>query len=152
MKRNVGAVCIREVTFGFPQEPVLDIAKRMREDHVGAIVLVREEGGLRYPVGIVTDRDIVVEAVAAAPDELGSLIAEDLVTYDLITVHEQDLVDDALEVMRRHGIRRVPVVGDQGELIGILAVDDLVELFADRLSELSVLFSREQRIERESRP
>ncbi|PRP90060.1 Hypoxic response protein 1 [Enhygromyxa salina] len=152
MKRNVGAVCIREVTFGYAKEPILEIAKRMRENHVGAVVLVREDDGERYPVGIVTDRDIVVGAVASAPDELGSLVADDLVIRDLVSVHEDDSIDDALEVMRKYGVRRVPVVGDEGELVGILAVDDLVELFADRLAELAVLFSREQRIEREARP
>jgi CBS domain-containing protein len=142
---------VREVVFGYAEESVLDIAKRMREYHVGAVVLAREEGGARYPIGIVTDRDIVIEAVAPAAEELGEIVAKDLLVRELVTVGEGDSVDDALEVMRKNGVRRVPVVGDEGELIGILAVDDLVELFADRLAELAVLFSREQRIERETR-
>ena len=61
-------------------------------------------------------------------------------------------IDDALEIMRKNGVRRVPVVDQEGALVGILAVDDLVEVFADRLSELAILFSREQRIERGVRP
>ena len=64
MKGIVGEVCVREVVFGRPEESVLEIAKRMREHHVGTVVLVREEGDTRTPVSIVTDRDIVVEVVA----------------------------------------------------------------------------------------
>ena len=151
MKRDVGAICVRNVVTGYAAESVVDIAKRMRERHVGAVVIVRDDQGTRKPIGIITDRDIVIEAVAPGDVSLDAVVANDLLTRVLVTVEQHDSIDDALAEMRKNGVRRVPVVDSRGGLVGIVAVDDLVELFADRLAELAVLFSREQKIERDTR-
>ncbi|HVH99335.1 MAG TPA: CBS domain-containing protein [Enhygromyxa sp.] len=152
MQRNVGAVCIREVVVAEATEPVLELARLMRHYHVGDVVIVTRRGDKRYPTGMVTDRDIVVDALVTSLDSIGELMASDLVNRPVITVREDQCIDDALEIMRKNGVRRVPVVDQEGALVGIVAVDDLVEFFADRLSELAILFSREQRIERGVRP
>jgi CBS domain-containing protein len=152
MQRNVGTVCTREVVVAQESESVLELARLMRHHHVGDVVIVQRRGEKSYPSGIVTDRDIVIDALVSSPDNIQQLLASDLIGRPIITVREQQTLDDALEVMRENGVRRAPVVDDDGALVGILAADDLVELFADRLSKLAILFSYEQRIERGVRP
>jgi CBS domain-containing protein len=152
MQRNVGAVCIREVVVAEATEPVLELARLMRHYHVGDVVIVTRRGDKRYPTGMVTDRDIVVDALVTSLDGISELLASDLVNRPIVSVREDLSIDDALEIMRKNGVRRAPVVDQDGALVGILAVDDLVELFATRLAELSTLFARERRIERGVRP
>lgn len=152
MITNVGSVCVREVVIAKGTDTVLEVAGLMRHHHVGDVVIVDERNGVNYPTGIVTDRDIVVEGVAGAFDRLPQLVVEDLVTRPLVTVREEATLEDALEIMRRNGVRRVPVVDAKEVLVGIFAVDDLLDQFARDLSSIATLISRQQRNERDARP
>jgi CBS domain-containing protein len=152
LKMDVGGVCTREVVVVRGTDTVHEVASLMRAHHVGDVVIVERRDGLSYPTGILTDRDIVLAGVVQALDRLAQLVAADLVTRPLVTVRERDAIDDALEIMRTHGVRRVPVVDDAGALVGILAVDDLLELFAGHLASLVTLIGRQQRMERDRRP
>lgn len=152
MQRTVGAVCIREVVVAEATDSVLELARLMRQHHVGDIVITQRRGDKRYPIGLVTDRDIVIEALVDSLEGIHDLMANDLLNRPVVIAREQDTLDDAIEIMRRNGVRRVPVVDDEGALIGILAVDDVIEVLADRLSELVVLFSRGRRLEADLRP
>ena len=151
-KVNVGAVCTREVVVAAATEPLLGVASLMRQHHVGTVVLVAGRGGKNHPTGIISDRDLVVEGIARAPDRIADLTAGDLITRELVTVQEDDTIDHALEVMRSHGVRRLPVVDAAGALIGILATDDLIDLFAGRLAAVAAVTAKAQRVERETRP
>lgn len=148
---TVGEFCNRRVATIGATDTVLEAARRMRAHHVGSLVLVEEAAGTVKPVGIVTDRDIVVSVVATASPYLDSLRVGDLVTEPLVTARENEGLVDALKTMRAHGIRRMPVVNDEGVLQGIIAFDDLLELFSAELSELSELVTREQRREAQRR-
>lgn len=149
---NVDTVCTHEVVTASTRTPLLEGARLMREHHVGALVLVEPAGvGGRRPVGIVTDRDVVVEGVAKVPQKLDELELGDLVTRELITLHRSANIDEALDTFSRAGIRRAPVVDDDGLLIGILAIDDLLENFAGRLIGIVGVISRELRNEKKSR-
>jgi CBS domain-containing protein len=148
---TVGAICIRDVVIAQREEPLLDVAKLMRRHHVGNVVIVERRPESNQPIGIITDRDIVLMGVVDAFDQLGQLVASDLLTRPLVTVHERDTVDGALEIMQMAGIRRVVVVDDDHALVGILSVDDLIDLFAERLHRVSVLFDRGRRIEEDQR-
>jgi CBS domain-containing protein len=152
MQMNVGAVCTRDVIIAEGTETVLDVAKLMRAHHVGDVVIVESREGVRYPTGILTDRDIVVEGVVEVLERLPRLRADDLVTRPLVTVSERDNVDHAIEIMRAQGVRRLPVVDDVGALVGLLAFDDLVEFFAGRLAGLAAVVAGEERMERDYRP
>lgn len=152
LKMNVGAFCTREVVVAQGTETVLDVAGLMRLHHVGDVVIVERRNGVNHPTGILTDRDIVLEGVVQALDRLPQLLAEDLIVRPLVTVQEDDTIDDALERMRAQGVRRLPVVDDAGALIGILAIDDIVEILAGRLASVAAVIARGQRMEREQRP
>jgi CBS domain-containing protein len=152
MRIDAGDLCIREVVVAAPNASLLDVAGLMRTHHVGDVVIIEHCEGRAYPMGIVTDRDIVILGVVDAPDRLGDLIAKDLVTRPLVTIREHESIDSALEIMREKGVRRVPVVDDQGVLVGILSTDDMIELLGDRLQRITGLFARGRQIEQRERP
>jgi CBS domain-containing protein len=102
--------------------------------------------GNRTPVGIVTDRDIVVAIVALGLDS-AVLTVGDIMGPELETVLEDQGVFETIYQMRRAGVRRIPVVNKQGYLVGIISIDDLIQLLAEEMSELAKLISREQRKE-----
>jgi CBS domain-containing protein len=146
----IGEICSRDVVFCHRNAPVRAVAELMRELHVGAIVVVDEANGRRTPAGVVTDRDIVVEVVAAGLNPEAPT-AGDIMGADLITAREDDGLSETLERMRAHGIRRVPVVDAGGALAGILSVDDVIALLAEEVNGLARLIDREQRKERDTR-
>jgi len=147
----VGELCIRQVVVTPRKTSVLEAAKLMRQYHVGDIVVTDEIAGRRAPVGIVTDRDIVLEVLAQELDAT-SLSAGDIMSSDLITVRENEGVFQTIQLMRAKGARRAPVVNSEGALVGIVSVDDLVELLAEELSQLAKLIAREQKLEAALRP
>lgn len=150
---TVGELCIREVIVVRPDETVVDAARVMREHHVGDVVVVREEAGRRKPAGILTDRDLVIEVLAQAPDKATVLSVEDVATMDRVaTLEEWESAERALDTMLRHGVRRVPVVDGEGTLIGILAQDDLVEFLAGQMSRLARLPGHQATREEQRRP
>lgn len=126
-------------------------AQLMRKHHVGDVVLVEERKGKRVPVGIVTDRDLVVEVMAPglAPEELA---VRDIVVDSPFLVREEDSLFDVLEMMRGRRVRRVPVVDADGGLVGIIAVDDLIGLLAEMLDDLAAVVGRQREREIERRP
>ena len=144
---TVGELCNRRVVTIGKDETVLEAARRMRTHHVGSIVVVEQVDGAVKPVGIVTDRDIVVSVLATASPYLDSLRVGDVTTDPIITARERVSLVDALKTMRAAGIRRMPVVNDEGALQGILAFDDLFEFLSEELSDLAALVTREQRRE-----
>jgi CBS domain-containing protein len=139
----VGEICNREVVVTGKALSVVDAAQLMRTHHVGDLVVVEEQGGCRRPVGIVTDRDIVVEVVAAGVNP-EALTVGDIMGPEVATVREGEGLFDALRFMREKGVRRMPVVDRDGGLIGILTLDDLLELLAEEMTELAKLVSRER--------
>jgi len=146
----IGELAVRQVVIAPHGTPVLDAAKLMREYHVGDVVVTEETGGKRVPVGIVTDRDIVLEVLAQGVDA-SQLSVDDIMSRDLITVDESQGVFQTIQLMRAKGARRAPVVARDGTLVGIVSADDLIDLLADELGELAKLISHEQKVEAEAR-
>jgi CBS domain-containing protein len=145
----IGEICRREVAFTYKASTVGEAAVLMRQYHVGDLVVV-EENGKRKPIGIVTDRDIVISVVALGLDA-NVLTVGDIIGGELVTASEEQGVFETIQKMRHKGVRRMPVVGAEGELAGIVAIDDLVALLADELSEIAKVVSREQAIEIKTR-
>lgn len=132
---TIGEICNRVVVFAHEKMSLSDAATLMREHHVGSLVVVKEGDPGRAPIGIITDRDIVVEVVAEGLDHKVLTVGE-IMGGELVTAREQDNMLDVLQVMRRRGIRRVPVVTDSGSLAGIVTIDDLLEIVAEELDDV----------------
>jgi len=147
---NIGEICSREVVIANKEDSVLDAARLMREHHVGDVVVVEQRDGQRVPVGILTDRDIVLELVAKSVDAQTVTVA-DAMSGELLTAKEADDVGDLIARMQGRGVRRVPVVNAKGGLVGIVAVDDLMDLLAEELTQLAGLVKREERREQSHR-
>ena len=148
---TAGELCTRTVVTAGAGEPVVEAARRMRDHHVGALIVVDPKDA-RRPVGILTDRDIVVSAVAQSPDKLDSLLVGDVMTSELVTARPSETLEAALAKMRSRGVRRLPVVNAEGRLEGLLTFDDIVEIMSEELRDLVGLVAREQKREREERP
>ena len=146
----IGELSIREVIIASRETSVLAAAKLMRQHHVGDVVITGETGGRCLPVGIVTDRDIIMEVLAQDLDA-ATLSVGDIMTGDLTTVRDSEGIFRTIQLMRAKGARRAPVVDNEGALVGIVSVDDLVELLAEELNELVKLISRELAREAEIR-
>jgi CBS domain-containing protein len=123
-------------------------ARRMRDMHVGNLVVVDDE---RRPIGILTDRDIVVTAVAQSAERMADLSVCDVMTRDVVTTTADDSIYGALNKMRGHGVRRLPIVDADGRLQGVVALDDLVAMLAEEMSRLADVFGSEHGRELESR-
>lgn len=147
---TIGKVCNREVVFIHAQASVPEAARLMREYHVGDLVVVKEKTGKRIPVGIVTDRDIVLEVIAEGVD-MDDVSVGDIMSDKLVTARESDGLLETIKLMRAKGIRRLPVVNDDNELAGILSVDDLIDLFSEQIVDLARLIAREQGREKTGR-
>lgn len=148
---NVGEICNRNVIIVSREGSIREAAVLMRKYHVGDVVVVEEKNNERFPVGILTDRDIVVLLVARDVD-LDSVKVEDVMSFELVSAREEDGVIDTIKQMRSSGVRRIPVVNNRGGLEGILAVDDLIDLLSEQMTDLVKLIMRGQDIEYEKRP
>jgi CBS domain-containing protein len=140
---TIGEICNREVIISTRDDSVFEAAQLMRQYHVGDIIVVEQRGEDRVPVGILTDRDIVIELVAKGLDAAEISVA-DVMSFELVTVTENDQLPDLVQVMHEKGVRRAPVVNSDGVLVGIVTVDDLIELMAEQLNSLVGLVQRQQ--------
>ena len=148
---TVGEVCNRDVVVAPKGEMIVDAARRMRTSHVGDLVVVENRDGRHVPIGIVTDRDIVICAVAGDPDHINYLLVGDVMTSGLMTATEHDSIEAALKKMHEHGIRRLPIVDAAGTLVGILTFDDILRYLTAQQSDLVAMVAREQQRERHHR-
>jgi CBS domain-containing protein len=139
----IGQICKRETVVITRDKTVSDAARLMREHHVGSIVVVERRDGAEHPVGIVTDRDIAVEIVALDLDPRDVKVGE-LMGSTLVAAHEGDDLRETLQLMRLHGVRRLPVVSGAGSLVGIVASDDLITMLAEDLAALAAVTAQER--------
>ncbi|MDQ2052095.1 CBS domain-containing protein [Natronolimnohabitans sp. A-GB9] len=121
-----------DVVTASTDDSIQEIASTMDDESVGSIVIT--DGG--EPAGIVTDRDLTTQVIAEGESPDG-LTAEDVMSTDLCTIEQNSGFYEATELMSEHGVRRLPVVDSDGELTGIITVDDLNELLADEHQQLA---------------
>lgn len=118
---------------------VADLARTMRDEELGDLVITAE----RTPVGIVTDRDIAL--AVADNDDVGALTAADIMTPDPVTIHEDATAVDLPAAMAEGGVRRIPVVDDAGDLVGIATLDDVVATAGEMLDDVATVIESQSR-------
>lgn len=140
---HIGAISSRETIIAGANDSVLTATKLMQQYNVGSIVVVETDAKGNKPIGIVTDRDIVLKAIASEL-KIEEMNVADVMSNKLLTAKETDDVYETLLKMRAKIVRRVPVVDDAGYLKGILTIDDLLEFFNKEMGEIVSLFKKEQ--------
>lgn len=145
---QIADFCVTQVVTTSTARSVTDCAQLMRDAHVGSLIVVDPDR--TTPVGILTDRDIVLEVLAVGLDP-GTLTAGDIMTQPLATVRHDDDLSDALARMREHGVRRLVVVDGAGALYGVLAADNALEVLAEQLDAVVRVFKAEQTREAHTR-
>lgn len=118
-----------------PETPALLVAQLMRKHHIGALVVVEAQEKSR-PVGIVTDRDLVLELMAEGLDP-AVFTAGDIMTVDLVLATPEMDAMDAVQLMKTHRLRRLVIVDDVGRLMGIVTMEDILELLTRELADLT---------------
>lgn len=121
----------RDVVTAELDETVLAAARRMREARVGCIVVVRDG----RPMGMLTDRDLVLRVVAEGLDPAATPVSK-VATYEATTLSRHDGFETAVRLMKQHGVRRLPIVDDEGRVCGIVTADDLIGLLGSELALL----------------
>jgi CBS domain-containing protein len=132
---TAGEICKRQVTVAYRKTSLVAAAQLMREDHVGSVVVVDDENGSRQVCGLITDRDIVMAVVATGLDP-EQLLLEDIMSEQVVTAYESDSLLELMRSMRDEGVRRLPVVGFDNELMGIVTMDDVLKIMAHEMNAL----------------
>jgi CBS domain-containing protein len=136
---SVGRICLREIDLAETGESVLEAARRMRERRVGTLVVVDNVG---KPLGLLTDRDLALRVVAAGGDPRATSVGA-VMTAHPRTVSESTPIESALSLMRSGSFRRLPVVNEDGKLVGIVTLDDVLGLLAEEFVLIGGLLERE---------
>ena len=147
---SVGEYCNRETIVVSKNESIREVIRLMRNLHVGDVIVVEKKGSRVVPIGIITDRDIVIEILADDVD-LDAVSVNDVMSYELVTATEDTKLLDAITIMRNKGVRRMPIVNKKGSLVGIITIDDVLELIAEQLQGIVSLFLKEQHREKRLR-
>lgn len=139
---SVGQYCNRHIVTAEKTTEIREIARMMRHHHVGIVVIVERRNDMDYPVGIITDRDLVVEVLAQnlSPE---IVTVGDVMSGSLLTAQEDDNFWRTVDRMSAKGVRRLLVVDEGGALVGILTVDDILTVLAVGLSDVTRLVQRE---------
>jgi len=134
---KIKEICSRMLAVVEPHTDLRTAARLMREHHVGSLIVVEKTDGDMRPVGIITDRDIVIAVLAAEDVRPEIVTAGDVMGGELAFVREDDGMFEAIEAMSDKGARRMPVVDAKGRLVGIVTLDDLLRVLASELSGLA---------------
>jgi CBS domain-containing protein len=138
IEMKAGELCTRRTVTADPEESVIEAARRMTRENVGDLVVVEDIGGKMHPIGIVTDRDLVTGALVLAERAL-TLQVRDVIQRELVTACEDDPVEAVLAKLKRHQLRRMPIVDQQGVLQGVLTLDDIVEWIREQIDDASAV-------------
>jgi len=141
--KKIGKMGVITVT---AETSVPDVARVMRESHVGDVVVIESRGGRKVPVGMLTDRDIVLATIAlGAP--VNALAAGDIMTTDLVTVPAESSLSLVISLMKERGVKRIPLLGDRQEIVGVITLEDVTRFLAHELSALAEVSPRQQEVE-----
>ena len=136
---SVGRICIREVDLAEPGESVEVAARRMNSRNVGTLMVLDKES---RPIGILTDRDLAIRVVAKGLDA-GETTVGEVMSKAPDAVREETPIETALSYMRAGAFRRLPVVDNDGKLVGLVSLDDILDLLSEEFNEIGRLLRNE---------
>lgn len=145
---RVEAACTRHVVTVTPDQSLLEVARAMRHHHVGDVVVVEQSAMGTRPLGIITDRDLVVGVLAQGITDFAALRAGDAIARSLEVVSCEDQLAIVAHRMAQTGVRRLPVVNSLGALVGIVSYDDVLRTLTEQLAHLTEKMTHQHENER----
>lgn len=142
---SISQICRRHVVTIGREVDVAMAARMMRDEHVGYLVVTAESNG--RPLGVLTDRDIVLKVTARGLDSARVKVGE-VMTSDPLVADSSAEIGATLQRMREIGVRRVPVVDSLGRLTGVVALDDVIDHLFAQLAAVAGAIRTEQQTER----
>ena len=136
-------LCVLDAVCCLPDITIAAAARAMRQNHVGDLIVIDDADEEREPIGMITDRDIVLEVIALGRDPNTVKVREVMTPHVVIASADEDATT-AMERMRSHGVRRLPMVDEGGFVMGIVALDDLLRLHAEQAAALAQVVSNAQ--------
>ncbi len=136
---SVGRICVREVDLALRDEPVRVAAQRMNSRNVGSLVVLDQDD---IPIGLITDRDLAIRIVGKGLDPTTVTVGE-VMTKAPEAINEDTTIEMAIARMRSGPFRRLPVVDDEGKLVGLVSLDNILELLVEEFSDIGKLLQKE---------
>jgi CBS domain-containing protein len=144
-------IAIKNVVTVPENASMLEAAKAMRDFHVGSVVVVDQRSSRKMPLGIVTDRDIVVSTSAFGIPP-NSIQVKDVMSATLVVAKKNDSLNHIMNLMKEHGVKRIPITDTDGALFGIVSTHELMSLLSDEMGEMVKVTERQHQVEAERRP
>lgn len=141
-------ICRTDIVTAEEHTSLYEVSKLMREHHIGDVVITRSGDSAQKPIGMLTDRDIVVHGIACDID-LNQVTAGDLSKQDLVTVRPEADISEIVGTMNAHAVRRVIVDGASNDR-GIITFDDILWAISRIFSNLSAVTERQIQREMEA--
>ena len=136
---SVGRICTRDVDLAMPDETVQIAAQRMHSRNIGSLLVLNQDS---MPIGLITDRDMAIRVVAKGLDPT-SVTVEEVMTRTPESIREDAPIETAISCMRAGPFRRLPVVDKQGKLVGLVSLDDILELLVEEFNDIGKLLKQE---------
>ncbi len=136
---SAGRICVRSTDVSNPTESVQSVARRMLDRNIGSLIVVNER---LAPVGMITDRDLTVRVLAEGLDAASTTVGE-VMTCDPAVAMETTAIEEVLRIMRSGPYRRVPVVDTDGRLVGLVTLDDILDLLSEEFNSIGKLLRKE---------
>lgn len=146
---SIGEICDRNVVIVGKDDSIYTAACLMRDHCVSDVVVVESSNGINVPVGIISDRDIVVTVVAEGLS-LEAVSIGDVINNQFMTANEDDDVTMTLRRLRHKGVSRAPVISQNGDLIGIFSIDHVLDMLEEQLNHVNHIIVWEQHKKPES--
>ncbi|HEY0940918.1 MAG TPA: CBS domain-containing protein [Steroidobacter sp.] len=143
-------LCVLDVACCRKDTTIAEAARLMRQHHTGDLIVTDDSDGTPLPVGVITDRDIVMEVVAKGHDTDRMQVSA-VMGRPVVVASGSENVATAIGRMREHGVRRLPIVDDSGAVLGIITLDDLYRVLAEHTAALAAIVNKGQTRESRSR-
>lgn len=130
---------------------IQDAAHMMRRHHRGEVILVKQHQGIDVPIGIITDRDLVIEVLAMDVD-IEKITIGSILSTELVTVVEDQNIYEVLDTMQQYGVFRVPVVDKTNKLVGLIDTDIIIKVLTEQMTMVLALIQTQRQVEKNNRP
>jgi len=124
------------------ESTLIEAAKLMKQKNVGCLVVIKDKKQDSAPVGMLTDRDIVIKCLADKKDASSTRV-KDIMSENLLTIKKDQGIKEMMTLLAQEGVRRAPVVDENNKVCGLVAMDDMLTLIANELNSIKNVIEKQ---------